>query len=121
MPPSKPDKPLGRKLGKVNRTYLFFSSTSDLNDDQIYYKFSWGDKMYSNWLGPYASNEIVSASHAWNKSGSNSIQVVSKDSLGMLSRWSDPLKINIPENKQLNSQLLLRFSERLIDMFSIYE
>lgn len=121
VPPSKPDKPLGRKLGKVNRTYLFFSSTSDPNDDQIYYKFSWGNGMYSDWLGPYASNEIVSASYAWNKSGSNSIQVVSKDSLGMLSKWSDPLKINIPENKQLNSQLLLRFSERLIDMFSICE
>jgi len=119
-PPNKPDKPFGRKIGMANRTYLFFSSTSDSNDNQIYYKFSWGDAIFSNWIGPYIPNEIISASYAWNKSGSNSIQVISMNSQGMLSEWSDPLKINIPENKQLNSQLLLQFLEKLKEMFSIY-
>jgi len=118
-PPNKPNKPFGRKIGMANRTYLFFSSTSDQNDNQIFYKFSWDDGIYSKWIGPYSTNEIVSASYAWNKSGSNSIKVVSMNSQGMLSKWSDPLKIYIPENKQLNSQLLLQFFERLKDMFSI--
>ena len=116
--PDTPNRPFGRKLGLANRTYLFFSSTSDLNDDQIYYKFSWGDEIYSNWLGPYASNEIVSAHHAWSESGTYSIRVVSKDSLGMLSGWSDPLKISMIENKQLSSQLLLQFLEKLSDIVS---
>ena len=119
-PPDKPNKPYGRKLGRINRTYMFFSSSSDPNNDIIYYKFDWGDRTYSEWLGPYASNELVSASHAWSKLDTYTIKVISKDSLGMLSRWSDPLTINLPENKQLSNRLLPRFLERISEVISIF-
>jgi len=117
-PPETPDRPFGRKLGLANRTYLFFSLNSDKNYEEIYYKFSWGDGIYSNWLGPYASNEIVSASHAWNESGAYTIRVISKNSIGMLSEWSNPLKISVPENIQIRSRLLLQFLEKLSDIVS---
>jgi len=117
-PPDTPDRPFGRKLGLANRTYLFFSSTSDKNYDQIYYKFSWGDGIYSNWIGPYASNEIISAGHAWNESGAYTIRVVSKNSIGMLSEWSNSLKISIPENRQISSRSLLQFLEKISDIVS---
>jgi hypothetical protein len=109
LPPNKPYTPFGRGLGKINSTYRFFSSTTDADDDDIYYKFKWGDGTYSDWFGPYASDEKVSASHTWSKTGIYSIEVVSKDSLGMLSKWSDSLTIKMSESKQLSSQLSLHF------------
>jgi len=99
LPPNKPYTPFGRGLGKINNTYRFFSSTTDADDDNIYYKFKWGDGTYSNWFGPYT----------WNKTGIYSIEVVSKDSLDMLSKWSDSLTIKISESKQLSSRLSLHF------------
>ena len=112
--PEKPNKPFGRKIGRTNRTYLFFTSNIDENDDNISYKFDWGDGNYSNWIGPLPSNEIVIANHTWKKTETYTIKVISKDSKGMLSIWSDPFTINIPE-KEFYTHFLFNIIHYLIE------
>jgi len=114
VPPEKPKKPFGRKIGKTNRTYQFFTSNNDKDQDNISYKFDWGDGNYSKWLGPFPTNEIIIANHSWEKKESYTIKVISKDNKSMLGTWSDPLTINIPE-KEFYTQFLFTIIHYIIE------
>ncbi len=96
-PPNKPGKPSGPTSGRVGVSYTYTATTTDPDGDQIYYKFSWGDGSYSDWLGPYSSGDIVSASHSWSNKGNYEIRVKAKDTHGMESEWSDPLPVAMPK------------------------
>ncbi|HDM66777.1 MAG TPA: DUF11 domain-containing protein, partial [Thermoplasmatales archaeon] len=98
-PPNKPSKPGGPTSGRIGVSYTYTATTNDPDGDQIYYKFSWGDGTYSDWLGPYSSGEIVSASHSWSTKGNYEIRVKAKDTHGVESEWSDPLPVAMPMNK----------------------
>ena len=121
VPPNKPDRPCGRKIGRIDKNYSFISFTDDPDGDEIYYKFNWGDGTFSDWLGPYDSNEKINVSHAWNKPDTYLVKVVSKDSLGMLSEWSPPSIFNVPKAKQPLSSMFLLFLEKLIEQFPLLE
>jgi len=95
-PPEKPDKPSGETRGKVGEEYTYTTSTTDINDDQLYYNFAWGDDATSGWVGPYESGETAEASHMWNTRGNYEIKVKAKDEHGLESEWSDPLPISMP-------------------------
>ena len=102
IPPMKPNKPSGPTTGLNGEEYSYSSSTEDPNDDQLYYKFSWGDGTESEWIGPYNSGENVTSTKKWMASGVYKIKVMAKDIEGSLSTWSGSLtvKIGIP-NKPL--------------------
>jgi len=93
-PPEKPTKPEGPDNGLFDIEYLFNSSSTDPEDDDIYYLFDWGDGNYSSWIGPYASGEEVSASHIWTDFGYFDIRIKAHDGRRE-SGWSEPLTINI--------------------------
>ena len=95
IPPSKPEKPSGNTTGKNGVEYTYSSSSKDPNSDQIFYNFSWGEGNYSGWMGPYNSEEIVTASHAWTVSGKYKVKVIAKDEEGLLSSWSTSLSVDI--------------------------
>jgi len=118
-PPSKPAKPSGEASGKYGSEYIYESSTTDADEDQVYYLWDWGDGTYSDWLGPYNPEQTASASHNWSKRGSYSIKVKARDTNQAESEWSDPLPITMPKNKAIN--LFLLFLERLIERFPILE
>jgi len=92
-PPNKPAKPSGKKYGKVNVEYTFTSTTTDLDGDQLYYNWSWGDGTYSGWIGTYASGVTASANHKWSTKNLYQIKVKAKDTKGTESAWSDPLSV----------------------------
>ncbi|MGF3555127.1 MAG: agmatine deiminase family protein [Thermoplasmatota archaeon] len=98
-PPDKPEKPSGVSEGKPQIEYTFNTSTLDPDSDQVYYKWSWGDGNFSDWLGPYTSGEIVNAGHIWSQKGTYYIKVKAKDIFGAESEWSDPMSITIPKFK----------------------
>ncbi len=62
-PPEKPQKPSGPTSGKPEDELTFNSSTTDIDDDEIYYLFDWGDGEFSEWIGPKNSGQEVTASH----------------------------------------------------------
>ena len=93
-PPETPTKPEGPDNGLLDVEYLFNSSSTDPEDDDIYYLFDWGDGNDSGWIGPYASGEKVSASHIWIDFGYYDIRVKAYDNR-QDSNWSEPLTIHI--------------------------
>ena len=93
-PPETPSKPDGPSNGIIYIEYMFNSSTTDPEGDDIYYLFDWGDGTNSGWIGPYESGELVSASHMWTEIGVYEIRVKAHDGRRE-SNWSEPLTINI--------------------------
>ena len=90
FPPNKPRKPSGPLVIRKNVNYSFSTSTIDINDDQVYYMWDWGDGNYSDWLGPVDSGETYDTHHQWSKMGYYNIKVKAKDIYDEESEWSDP-------------------------------
>jgi hypothetical protein len=93
--PETPNKPDGPIEGITNIEYTFSSSTTDPEEDQIFYKFDWGDGSFSNWIGPYTSGVTAEDYHTWKLPGDYEIRVKAKDDKGGESSWSDPSSIHI--------------------------
>ena len=101
-PPEKPSTPNGPDRGTLNKQYIFSSSTTEPDGEEIFYLFDWGDGNYSDWLGSYTSGETVTASYTWEIIGDFEIRVMAKDINGVQSLWSDPLNITIVANNPPN-------------------
>ena len=117
VPPNRPDKPSGNTSGKAGEEYIYSTSTTDPDGDQVWYKWDWGDET-SGWDGPYDSDDTTTASHIWDEKGDYIIKVKAKDVHDKESPWSDPLPITMPKNKAINSPLL-RFLEQHPRMFPV--
>ena len=97
-PPETPDKLNGPTQGCENEELTFTTSTTDPDEDQVYYKFDWGEGTESNWLGPFNSGETIQASNKWDEIGDYEIKVKAKDIKYGQSGWSEPHNITIIEN-----------------------
>jgi hypothetical protein len=98
--PEKPLTPQGEINGKVGESYTYISSTVDLDGDQIFYLFDWGDESNSGWI------EIGEASHSWAEDGDYEIRVKAKDVHDFESEWSDSLIVTMPKNKAIQRPIL---------------
>lgn len=94
-PPDKPEIS-GPSYGKCGQRYEYTASTTDIENNQIYFQFDWGDGNCSDWVGPCSSGEPYVESYIWSTKGHYSIRVKAKDVFGAESVWSDPLRITIP-------------------------
>ena len=100
--PDKPSKPNGPSSGIPFLKYTFETNTSDPDEDTIYYKWDWGNGEISEWIGPFASGDIVKETYRWNEKGSYEIKVKSKDEIDAETGWSDPLTIKISFSRSHN-------------------
>ncbi len=113
-PPNKPNTPTGTSSGKLNTPYVYSSSTTDPDGDQVYYQWDWGDGSTSAWLGPYSSGSQINTTHTWTVK-SSSVKIKAKDSAGLESPWSDPLPITMPFSYR--PRPLLQLLETLLERF----
>ena len=125
LPPEKPDSPSGVSSGKPGEMYTFSTKTIDPDydtsgNDDLYYLFDWDDDSNSVWIGPYKSEEICEAKHMWDEEGSYNIRVKAKDKHGVISEWSEPLKITMPRNRA-TPRPLLNFIENYPILFQILQ
>jgi hypothetical protein len=97
-PPEIPSKPTGPTTGIINKNYTYATSTTDPENDQVYYKWSWGTEETA-WMGPYDSGATVSASYAWATEGTYLVKVKAKDIYGYETSWSPGLTMTISEPK----------------------
>ncbi len=98
--PYTPFRVAGNTFGKKNIDYSYCTSTKDFEEDQIYYKFYWGDDTVTDWLGPYESGEAVCASHNWSEKGTYYVKVQAKDEYtDRFTDWSDTLRVDISRSK----------------------
>ena len=117
--PDKPETPSGETSGSNGNEYTYSSSTTDPQNDQVYYLWDFGDGTNSGWLGPYNSGLTVEVSHTWEEEGNYEIKVRAKDTSGLLSDWSDPLTISMPRNRIINVFIL--FIQKIMQKFPIIE
>ena len=87
------------------------TSSTDPNDDDVWYWFDWDDGTNSGWIGPFHSGALASANHRWITKGTYSVKVKSIDSFNSESDWSFPLSITMPcsYNKPIPQLLNLLF------------
>ena len=92
-----PEDPLleGPNVGYTSVDYLFSTSTTDQEEHQIYYNFSWDDESSSGWLGPYDSGQVCECAHAWESIDTYGVKVKAKDILDAESDWSNIIFITI--------------------------
>ncbi|HDM67393.1 MAG TPA: hypothetical protein ENG62_03295 [Thermoplasmatales archaeon] len=98
-----PEKPIldGQPEGKVGVNYTLVAYTSDPENNDVYFRFDWGDGNYSRWLGPYNPTQRVVVTHVWWRNGVYEVRVIAKDTHGVKSEWSDPLIVNITKKKNM--------------------
>jgi len=97
MPPDNPEQPDGPTQGSTMVEYTFTTSTTDPEDEDIYYMWDWGDGNFSEWLGPYTSGATIETEYSWADDGIYQIRVKAKDVNDEESGYSDPLIIHIGE------------------------
>jgi hypothetical protein len=112
-PPLTPTTPQGQTNGKINIEYTYNTSTTDPENDQIYYLFDWGDGTSSGWLGPYDSGETVENTHSWNEKGTYAVKVKAKDENDAESIWSENLTVTISEQVETKLEISIDTSYRL--------
>jgi len=94
-PPLTPQIPDGPTSGSIQFQYSFSTTSTDPDDDQISYRFDWGDGNLSEWIGPVASGATANTTYIWMQGGNFSIRCKAKDIHGAQSNWSAPLQVHI--------------------------
>jgi len=95
-PPNKPERPSGITTPHVDMRYDYETSTTDLENEKIYYYWDLGDGHTTiNWLGPFSSGQTCSVCLSWDcELTTYNLRVKAKDGSGLESSWSDVLVIN---------------------------
>ena len=106
-PPAKPAKPAGKTYTLWFKDYSYSSSTTDPENEDIYYLFDWGDGSTSGWIGPYDSGQTGTASHAWTVLGTYEVKVKAKDIWGAGSPWSEPITVTVSDNTPPDIPLII--------------
>jgi hypothetical protein len=99
--PLIPDTPEGPDQGVTGIESIFSGVTTDPEEDDILYKFDWGDGTLSEWVGPAPSGIPVESGHIWESAGIFEVRVKASDS-NSESAWSQPATIEIFEGPILS-------------------
>ena len=94
-----PNAPSGITIGYHGTSYTYSTFTIDLDSNEHYYRFDWGDNTMSVWLGPYKTSEQCLASHVWKIPGIYNIKTQAKDTYGNESNWSQEISVEITNRK----------------------
>ena len=100
-PPNKPTV-TGQTPGTIGIPYEYSFSTTDSNDNDIWYMVDWDDGSDLEWLGPFDSGEELSLKYRWTMFGNYELKVKTKDSFGDESPWSDPLPVKMSRERPKN-------------------
>lgn len=91
MTPDLPPAPTGPTAGLPSVPVTIDASTTDADNDTLYYNFSWGDGSKDDtWHGPYGAGELCSVEHTYQANGDYSVTVRARDVWLYETGWSDP-------------------------------
>jgi rhodanese-related sulfurtransferase len=96
-PPSLPEIN-GPTTGSPGQNYDFVITSTDPDNDEIFYCLNWSDETGEVCLGPYASGEEVTVSHTWAEQGTYVISVKARDSYNDESDWAT-LEVTMPKSR----------------------
>jgi hypothetical protein len=93
--PGKPSVPSGAITGKIKKSNIYKTSTTDPDGDKLKYTFNWGDGKTSA-TSFVNSGTSARSSHAWSNAGTYQVKVMATDSKGASSvSWSSSLAVTI--------------------------
>jgi len=117
-PPSAPSVN-GKKRGNPEEMYEFYISSTDPENDEIYYWIEWGDENIEEWDGPHPSGVQQTFGHSWVEEGIYNIKVKAKDDYCSESDWST-YQISMPKEKQMAKNSLIQLLNRLIPNLTVF-
>ncbi|MGB8658576.1 MAG: FG-GAP-like repeat-containing protein [Candidatus Zixiibacteriota bacterium] len=95
LPPAEPTIPLGPTMVVSNDSPTYKTCSIDPENDQISYKFDWGDETHSDWQGPLNSGDTCVAYHSWVKAGMYNVRVRAIDIWDHMGGWSDTSLVTV--------------------------
>jgi len=116
-PPSSPSVN-GPTDGNIGTQYEYTISSTDQDDDPVYYSVDWDDENIQEWIGPYDSGEEITLEHSWDRRGSYNVKVKANDVWGSQSDWTT-ISVSMPKNKQLTNRPILRLLSQLLDFLPL--
>ncbi len=118
--PHSPISPIiqGPTSGKIRTQHEYIISSTDQDDDNLYYTIDWGDGSIQEWIGPYNSGEEITLKHSWKRIGNYKIKVKAIDMWGSQSDWAT-ISVRIPKNIHLTEIPILRFITKLLDFLPL--
>jgi len=97
--PSRPNLNASANSISIGAKIAFTATASDPEQDDISYRFNWGDGSYSPWSDLLTSGTDYTLAHAYGNQGEKSVTVEAKDESGAVSETSNPVMITVnPEN-----------------------
>jgi hypothetical protein len=105
----------GPAKAKPGIEYEFTFSTTDPEEDSIYYYIVWDDGYIEKWIGPYTSGEIVNISHIYSNQGDYIIKAKTKDAYDQESDFAE-FEIEIPRSR-ISKFSLFNYFENFLNLF----
>lgn len=123
VPDASTEKPVilsSEPSGKTLSEHKYTFTTTDPQDDDIYYCIDWNDNSDNQVIGPYKSGEVISAYHSWVNPGNYEVKIKAIDSNYYESEWSNPLTVTITKSRALNLPLL-RFLQQYPLLYQLFQ
>jgi uncharacterized protein YycO len=117
LPPTKPGID-GSTNGKAGVQYSYGFTSTDPDGDDVYYCVNWSDGSGEVCIGPFASGEEVTNTHAWSEEGTYVVKVKARDIYNAESDWAT-LTVTMPYSYNPMLQFLERLFERFPHAFPI--
>ncbi len=100
--PNTPITPSGLSKGCISAEYPFSTYAKDPKNDNLQYRFDFGDKTISDWTKLVSSDTTSTVSHIWENTGEYEIKAQARDQYGLLSEWSKKLYVVIELDADLD-------------------
>lgn len=115
---SCPSKPTisGPANGNKGVEYEYKFTSTDPEDEKLFYYIDWGDGNIEDWIGSFNSGQTATISHTWTKTGSYLVKAKAMDENSGVSYWGK-YDVTMPRNKRIQNSFLNKIYEWLIDIF----
>ncbi|HID25076.1 MAG TPA: PKD domain-containing protein [Thermoplasmata archaeon] len=100
LPPEIPVITSGSTLVPTGVLFTYESVTVDPENDDIQYRWDWGDGSQVEWSSWYASGEPCSVTHTWRSPGVYEVRVKARDMHHAESNWSQPIIVEVFDNQK---------------------
>ena len=88
--------------GCISSEYSFSTYAKDPNNENLQYRFDFGDKTITDWTKLVPSGTTSIASHIWENIGEYEIKAQARNQYGLLSEWSKNLDVVIELDTDLD-------------------
>jgi hypothetical protein len=87
--PTIPVTPVGAYEWEAGEECTLRTVTTDLEGDQVYYLWDWGDESPETWRGPDEEGDTATGLHVWTEPDTYVVRVKAKDVYDEESAWSE--------------------------------